>query len=86
MLWTLPGMEKTRISFTSLQSVNDQMPRNNMLIVMEDFNAMVGSSQASWKDVMGQYGHRRLNVRGEKLIDLYGEPHHFKHRHENKVT
>jgi len=85
MLWTLPGMEKTGISFTSLQSVSDQMPRNNMLIVMEDFNAMVGNSQASWKDVMEQYGHRHLNVRGKKLIDLCREPHYFKHRHKNKV-
>ena len=78
--------------YFQLQSVTDQIPKNDILIVLGDFNAIVGSCHAGREDVMGPHGHGRLNARGERLIDfcreneLYITNTAFKHRHRRKVT
>ncbi|KAK2718173.1 hypothetical protein QYM36_005477, partial [Artemia franciscana] len=78
--------------YFQLQSVTDQTPKKDMLIVMGDFNAITGSDQTDRRDEMGPHGHGRLNGRGERLIsfyrenDLYITNTAFKHRHRQKVT
>ena len=78
--------------YFQLQSVTDQIPKNDILIVLGDFNARVGSCHTGRKDVMGPHKHGRLNARGEQLIDfcreneLYITNTAFKHRHRRKVT
>ncbi|KAK2703032.1 hypothetical protein QYM36_018428 [Artemia franciscana] len=77
--------------YFQLQSVSDQTPKKDMLIVMGDFNAITGNDQIDRRDVMGPHRHGRLNGRGERLIsfcrenDLYITNTAFKHRHRRKV-
>ncbi|KAK2717448.1 hypothetical protein QYM36_006280 [Artemia franciscana] len=49
--------------YFQLQSVTDQTPKKDMLIVMGDFNAITGNDQTDRRDVMGPHGHGRLNGR-----------------------
>ncbi|KAK2704214.1 hypothetical protein QYM36_017512 [Artemia franciscana] len=78
--------------YFQLQSVTDQTPKKDMLIVMGDFNTITGNDPIDPRDVMGPHGHGRLNGRGERLIsfcrenDLYITNNAFKHRHRRKVT
>ncbi|KAK2717210.1 hypothetical protein QYM36_007355 [Artemia franciscana] len=55
------------------QSVTDQTPKKDMLIIMGDFNAITGNDQIDRRDVMGPHGHSRLNGRGERLISFCRE-------------
>ncbi|XP_065570214.1 craniofacial development protein 2-like [Artemia franciscana] len=78
--------------YFQLQSVTDQTPKKDMLIVMADLNAITDNDQIDRRDVMGSHGHGRLNGRGERLIsfcrenDLYITNSAFKHGHRRKVT
>ncbi|XP_065570215.1 craniofacial development protein 2-like [Artemia franciscana] len=78
--------------YFQLQSVTDQTPKKDMLIVMGDFNAITDNDQIDRRDVMGPHGHGRLNGRGEMLIsfcrenDMYITNSTFKHGHRRKVT
>ncbi len=35
-----------------------------------DWNAKIGSNNADWKSVMGQYGYGERNERGERLLEF----------------
>ena len=78
--------------YFTLQSVIDQIHKKDVLIVMGDFNAIVGMDNTGRSDIMGTFGHGKLNARGERLLDFCRENELFltntifKHRHRRKVT
>ena len=37
---------------------------------MGDLHAKVGSDNSAWSDVMGRYGLREINERGERLLQF----------------
>ena len=45
--------------------------KNDILIIMGDFNARMGSRKIMNHSVMGTYGFRQRTDRGECLLDLY---------------
>jgi hypothetical protein len=73
--------------YFTLQSVIDQIHKKDVLIVMGDFNAIVGMDNTGRSDIMGTFGHGKLNARGERLLDFCRENELFltntifKHRH-----
>ncbi|XP_072037118.1 craniofacial development protein 2-like [Amphiura filiformis] len=53
--------------YDQLQRETDKTPKNDILIIMGDLNAKVGSDNSGWETVMGKHGHES-NDRGEKLL------------------
>jgi len=56
--------------YAQLQAVVDKVPRRDMLILMGDMNAKVGSDNTDGKQVMGRHGISDRNENGEMLIDF----------------
>ena len=78
--------------YLQLQSLIDAVPKKDLIVVIGDFNAIVGNDSARNEDVMGKFGLGRLNKRGERLIefcrdsDLAITNTLFKHRERRKAT
>ena len=53
-------------------NLSTKTPLKDLLIVMGDLNAMVGSVNVGNKRVMGRRGYGNLNDNGESLVDLCG--------------
>ncbi|KAK2725098.1 hypothetical protein QYM36_001523 [Artemia franciscana] len=60
--------------YFQLQSVTDQTPKKDMLIVMGDFNAITDNDQIDRRDVMGPHGHGRLNGRAVTVFKERSDP------------
>ena len=56
--------------YTDLQNKVSREHKNDMLIIMGDFNAKVGSGSRMDYSVMGAYGFRQKNDRGDRLLDI----------------
>ena len=56
--------------YAQLQAVVDKVPRRDMLILMGDMNAKVGSDNTDGKRVTGQHGIGDRNENGEMLINF----------------
>ena len=56
--------------YTQLQAVVDKIPRRDMLILMGDLNAKVGSDNAGREKEMGRNGLGVMNENGELLADF----------------
>ena len=55
--------------YDQLQSVVSDVPPRDMLLVLGDFNARVGSNFQSWRSVIGPHGIGDCNGNGERLLD-----------------
>jgi hypothetical protein len=55
-----------------LQSVLDKIPRRDILIVMGDMNAKVGSNNSGRERIMGKHGVGEINENGELFLDFCG--------------
>ena len=54
--------------FEDLQRTVDGVPASDLLLLLGDFNARVGSHDGNeWKDVLGRFGHGVRNDAGERL-------------------
>ena len=56
--------------YDQLQSVVSDVPPRDMLLVLGDFNARVGSDFQSWRSVIGPHGMGDCNGNGERLLDF----------------
>ena len=57
--------------YTQLQAVVDKIPRRDILIVMGDLNAKVGSDNTGREKEMGRNGLGVMNENGELLAELW---------------
>ena len=51
--------------YDQLQSTFSSVPASDLLVIMGDFNARVGSDYSSWNSVMGCHGIGKCNENGE---------------------
>ena len=56
--------------YDQLQVAVASVPDRDMIIVMGDFNAHVGSNFDQWGSVIGPHGPSELNENGEHLLDF----------------
>ena len=56
--------------YIDLQRTMDNTAKQDVLIVMGDLNAKVGSDDGAWNGVIGQHGIGEENERGERLLNF----------------
>ncbi|KAK2725804.1 hypothetical protein QYM36_000326 [Artemia franciscana] len=84
--------EESEEFYSQLQSLTHSIPKKDMILVIGDFNALVGSNTDGNEDVMGKFGHCTRNKRSEGLLEycrdneLVSANTLFKHREGRKVT
>jgi hypothetical protein len=49
------------------------IPKKDMKLIMEDWNAKVGTDRRGWEHVMGRYGFGERNERGERMLEFVVE-------------
>jgi hypothetical protein len=63
--------DQTKEDFYSrLWTIIEGCPRRNIIIVMGDFNAKIGSDNRGYEETMGQQGIGKMNDNGERFADL----------------
>ena len=62
--------ERKEEFYQQLQAVLDRVPRRDIVIVMGDMNAKVGSDNAGREHVMGTEGMGTINENGEFFVDF----------------
>jgi len=66
-----PGNEAdTEAFYHSLQSVVSQVPPQDMMLLVGDFNARVGNDTEAWNGTLGRFGPEEQNANGLKLLDF----------------
>ena len=84
--------EAKQLFYDLLQKTISEAPKNDMLIMMGDFNAKVGSDNDAIENVMGRHGVGEINQNGELLVELCGLNELriggtlFQHKECHKVT
>ena len=63
------SVDKKEEFYHQLQNVCDDVKKHDRLMVLGDFNARVGSDNATWPGVVGKYGLQELSANGEMLLD-----------------
>ena len=56
--------------YGSLQSTIDKIPKKDLLIIMGDFNAKIGSDNTGREEVMGRHGEGEINLYGELFVEM----------------
>ena len=56
--------------YNRLRSIVQKCPKSNMVILMGDLNAKIGSNNKGYEDCMGTQGMGEINENGERLADL----------------
>ncbi len=56
--------------YNRLMTIIQNRPRRNILILMGDFNAKIGSDNRGYEECMGQQGLGEMNENGERFADL----------------
>ena len=62
--------EKVDEFYDQLQMAINSTDKKDMMIIMGDFNAKVGSNRTHWESVIGNHGYGTINDRGEKLLNF----------------
>ena len=58
--------------YNRLQAILDKLKDKDINILMGDFNAMAGSDNSGYEEVMGQHALGEMNKNGERFADLCG--------------
>src|SRR6218665_4052132 len=56
--------------YNNLTETVEEVPKQEILIVMGDWNAKIGTENSRWEKVMGKFGYGVRNERGEKLLEF----------------
>ena len=56
--------------YDTLQSIIDKIPKKDLLIIMGDFNAKIGSDNTGREGVMGRHGEGEINLNGELFVEM----------------
>ena len=67
---TASSEEEITKFYDQLQRQIDTTPSQDILIIMGDFNAKVGTDWESWNGVLGKFGLGDANERGERLLNF----------------
>jgi len=84
--------EDKDLFYSSLQDQIDQTPRHDILILMGDFNAKVGTDNVGYEACMGKEGVGERNDNGQRLVDVCMENGLviggtiFKHKNIHKLS
>ena len=63
--------------YRELQSLVDQTPKQDILVIQGDWDAKVGEdAQEDWGEVCGPFCHPEINGRGLKLLDFASYNNH----------
>ena len=68
---TLCSPDETKDAFyDNLEARIREIPTNEDLFLLGDFNARVGTDHTSWPDCLGHFGIGKLNENGQRLLEL----------------
>ena len=56
--------------YVTLQSIIDKLPKKDLVIIMGDSNAKIGSDNTGRKQMMGRHGEGEINANGELRLRL----------------
>ena len=56
--------------YSILEDVLATIHKKDIIIIIGDWNAKIGSNNANWKSVMERYGYGDRNERGERLLEF----------------
>ena len=59
--------------YDSLQSTLEEIPKHDVLMVLGDFNARVGSDNTDKERITGKHGTNTMTNNGSRLCDICGE-------------
>ncbi|KAI5099282.1 hypothetical protein C0J45_11421 [Silurus meridionalis] len=85
-------MEEKEEFRSELDEVLEGVPRNDRLVIREDFNGHVGEGDRGDEEVMGRYGLKERNVEGKmvedfaKRMEMEVVKTYFKKKEEHRVT
>ncbi|KAL3877277.1 hypothetical protein ACJMK2_035009 [Sinanodonta woodiana] len=78
--------------YDRLLTIIQDRPQRNIIIVMGDFNAKIGSDNRGYEEIMGQHGLGEINDNGERFANLCATSNLviggsvFSHRRIHKAT
>lgn len=67
--------ESKEAFYEALRSAVRQVPREDKLLILGDFNARVGNDVKTWPNVLGHHGKGTCNSNGELLLSFCAENH-----------
>ncbi|MDA8001968.1 MAG: reverse transcriptase domain-containing protein [Alphaproteobacteria bacterium] len=67
---TSEAVSASEAFYDQLQSTLSSVPSSDLLVILGDFNARVGSDHSSWDSVIGPHGIGECNENGERLLDF----------------
>ena len=56
--------------YSNLNVVIKNIPNNEQLVLLGDFNARVGADQDSWPSCLGSFGVGKVNDNGQRLLEF----------------
>ncbi|XP_073668552.1 uncharacterized protein [Paramisgurnus dabryanus] len=62
--------EDKEVFYCRLRSIVQKCPRSNIILLMGDLNAKIGSKNKGYEECMGTQGLGEMNENGERLADL----------------
>ena len=67
---TSEAVSASEAFYDQLQSTLSSIPSSDLLVILGDFNARVGSDHSTWNSVIGPHGTGECNENGERLLDF----------------
>ena len=67
---TSEAVDPSEAFYDQLQSTLSSVPSSDLILILGDFIAHVGSDFSSWNSVIGPHGTEECNENGERLLDF----------------